>query len=254
MSKITSPSGVPIGTSTSPCCDRPGEGEDLGPSCSPPCLRRRTRTPFLDDGRNVGVGLDVVEGRWGLPHSPLTAGKGGRGRGSPRLPSMEFHERGLLAADEGAGAHADLQIEGEAAAEDVVAEQAPFAGDLDRLGAAETARWILGPDVDIAWAAPIAYAAMVIPSIRRKGSPSSTLRSMKAPGSPSSALQRTYLTSPGAPAVKDHFFQVGKPAPPRPRRPDAASRRSRPAGSFLPVFLPVPGTRRGRCSRSNRAG
>ena len=47
------------------------------------------------------------------------------------------------------------------------------------------------------------------------------LRSMKAPGSPSSALQTTYLGSPGERLVNSHFRPVGKPAPPRPRRPEA---------------------------------
>ena len=46
---------------------------------------------------------------------------------------------------------------------------------------------------------------------------------MKAPGSPSSALQQTYLMPSGLTAswVNCHFMPVGKPAPPRPRRPEA---------------------------------
>jgi hypothetical protein len=45
-------------------------------------------------------------------------------------------------------------------------------------------------------------------------------RSLKVPGSDSSALTTMYLgkTSFG---TKDHFIPVGKPAPPRPRRPEA---------------------------------
>jgi hypothetical protein len=46
---------------------------------------------------------------------------------------------------------------------------------------------------------------------------------MNAPGSPSSALQMTYFRSPGASRAKRHFFPVGKPAPPRPRRPDVST-------------------------------
>ena len=44
---------------------------------------------------------------------------------------------------------------------------------------------------------------------------------MKAPGSPSSPLQMMYLTSPGDERANFHLVPVGKPAPPRPRRPEA---------------------------------
>ena len=44
--------------------------------------------------------------------------------------------------------------------------------------------------------APIAYAAMIMPSMMACGVPSSRLRSMKAPGSPSSALQTRYFGEP----------------------------------------------------------
>ncbi len=52
------------------------------------------------------------------------------------------------------------------------------------------------------------------------GSPSRIRRSLKVPGSLSSALQMTYLGSPLAFATKRHLVPVGKPAPPRPCRPD----------------------------------
>ena len=61
---------------------------------------------------------------------------------------------------------------------------------------------------------------MTSPSITRKGSASSTARSMNAPGSPSSPLQITYLGEPGARRVMSHLTAVGNPAPPRPRRPE----------------------------------
>ena len=45
---------------------------------------------------------------------------------------------------------------------------------------------------------------------------------MKAPGSPSSPLQTMYFTgSSVCAATCAHFFPVGKPAPPRPRRPES---------------------------------
>ncbi len=43
---------------------------------------------------------------------------------------------------------------------------------------------------------------------------------MNAPGSPSSPLQMTYFGS-GCASARRHLRPVGKPAPPRPRRPEA---------------------------------
>ena len=73
------------------------------------------------------------------------------------------------------------------------------------------------------WVAPTPSAAMVIPSIRLKGSPSMTMRSAKVPLSPSSALQTMYFWSALASATVFHLMPVGKPAPPRPRRPDSVT-------------------------------
>ncbi len=67
--------------------------------------------------------------------------------------------------------------------------------------------------------APMAYEPMIMPSITACGSPSMMEASMNAPGSPSSPLQMRYLTGPGEAAANFHFMPVGKPAPPRPRRP-----------------------------------
>ncbi len=68
--------------------------------------------------------------------------------------------------------------------------------------------------------APMAYPAIIMPSITEWGSPSSMLLSINAPGSPSSALHTTYLGLPAASRVAFHLNQVGKPAPPRPRSPE----------------------------------
>ena len=71
------------------------------------------------------------------------------------------------------------------------------------------------------WVAPTAIPAMVMPSIRQKGSPSMIIRSAKVPLSPSSALQTMYFCRPAVAATVFHLMPVGKPAPPRPRRPEA---------------------------------
>ena len=59
-----------------------------------------------------------------------------------------------------------------------------------------------------------------MPSISMKGSSSITMRSAKVPLSPSSELQTTYLRSALVSATVFHLMPVGKPAPPRPRKPD----------------------------------
>ena len=65
---------------------------------------------------------------------------------------------------------------------------------------------------------------MAMASMTLWGSPSSTLRSMNAPGSPSSALQQTYFsTLPRSAQASCHLRPVGKPPPPRPRRPESST-------------------------------
>ena len=72
-------------------------------------------------------------------------------------------------------------------------------------------------------AAPMQYPATVIPSMRSSGRSVRITRSLKVPGSLSSALQMTYLGAPSAARTSSHFFPVGNPAPPIPRRPLASS-------------------------------
>ena len=102
-----------------------------------------------DDRRDVGEGLDVVE-HAGL--APEARDRRER-RARARLAAVALdrgHERGLLAADEGAGAHADLEVEVEAAAHDVLAEQAVLARLPERVLEALDGERVLGAHVDVA--------------------------------------------------------------------------------------------------------
>ena len=63
---------------------------------------------------------------------------------------------------------------------------------------------------------------MTIPSMSACGFFCMSSRSLKVPGSDSSALQTRYLSI--APCgMNDTFLPIGKPAPPRPRMPEASS-------------------------------
>ena len=79
--------------------------------------------------------------------------------------------------------------------------------------------------------APTACAAIATPSISRCGFFCISSRSLNVPGSDSSALQTTYLSMSPL-GRNDALVPMAKPAPPRPRRPDAWSWASTSAGSM----------------------
>ena len=79
---------------------------------------------------------------------------------------------------------------------------------------------------------PAAHAAMIMPSISRCGFFWISSRSLKVPGSDSSALQTRYLSIVPL-GRKETFLPIAKPAPPRPRTPEAWSSVSTSSGSIL---------------------
>src|SRR5262249_42410302 len=88
---------------------------------------------FAKNDRDVGQGLNVVDRRWVAEESGLR----GEGRLVPRLATIAFdgiEERRLFAADVGAGAAAQLDVELESATEDVFAQQPIFATQVDGVG------------------------------------------------------------------------------------------------------------------------
>ena len=94
---------------------------------------------------------------------------------APALQALEH--RGFFAADVGAGAQSDFEIESLAAARDVRTQVAVLARNGDgALHGAEGVR-IFGAAVDVALGGAHREAAMVMPSMRTNGSPSMIMRS-----------------------------------------------------------------------------
>ena len=83
-----------------------------------------------DDLGNVGVGLHVVQ-HGGHAEQALDSGEGRTDTGLAALALDGGHQSGFLAADEGAGAQADVDVKVKAGVEDVLAQQAVLAGLLD---------------------------------------------------------------------------------------------------------------------------
>ena len=129
--------------------DRPGQGEDLGALALFRAEGGVPRPAAEEDRGDVGVGLDVVQQRRLAPES-LHGGERGAGAGLAPIALDRGHQGRLFAADERPGAHADLEVEVESAAEDVLAEESALAGLVDRGAEPLDRQGILRADVDVA--------------------------------------------------------------------------------------------------------
>ena len=150
MSYTISRSVVPIGTSTRPVfTTRPARAKTFVPLLVAVPIAANQSPPLRMMGAtlaNVSTLLMSV----GRSHRPAHAGYGGRGRGVPASALDRGDERGLLAAHEGAGPEADVDLEGELGVQDGRAEVAAAAGLADRLAESRDRERVLGSAVDVA--------------------------------------------------------------------------------------------------------
>ena len=87
--------------------------------------------PLQHDLRDVGVGFNVVIVGWLAPQAGLTAGKGGRGRGSPRLPSIEAIRAVSSPHTKAPAPWRTSRSKEKSGAEDIFSQEAKFARLLD---------------------------------------------------------------------------------------------------------------------------
>ena len=232
MLKMISRRVVPKGTSISPvlttCPVRanvfvPGEP-------AVPCFLKAA-APWLRISGTV-ASVSTLLMTVGLPHNPDSAGNGGLGDGMPRRPSIEAMSA-VSSPHTNAPAPSMTFRQKRMPVPMQLSPRMPAAvASATALRTRFTASGYSARTYRYPSSAPMARAAISMPSRTRCGFPSITLRSMKAPGSPSSPLQMTYFRGPGCFRVRCHLRPVGNPPPPRPRNP-ASETRSHTASALM---------------------
>ena len=127
--------------------DVAGQSEDLGAGALLGAELAEPVCAVEHDGGNGGQGLHVVDDG-GLAEEAALEGEGGLLSGLAALTLNGCQQSGLFAADEGACADADLDVEIEAGAHDVLAQQAFLPGHPHGILQTVDGDGILGTDVD----------------------------------------------------------------------------------------------------------
>src|SRR5271156_5202055 len=221
--KISSDTGVPIGTSYTPgCTTSPLTPMNFSPAVPfRPCDLYQSTPRKRMGGTLAKVSTLLIT--VGLFHRPCCTGNGGLLRGSARLPSIAS-----------SNAVSSPQIYPPGLTNISRSKLNSLPSTFGPSSPARTQRrissWSIFSWSSYSWriyrmpfCAPVSSPARIIPSITRCGKCVRMKRSLNVPGSLSSALHTIYFSGPGACRTSCHFDSVGNPAPPRPRRPEAFS-------------------------------
>src|SRR5271156_1753263 len=221
--KISSDTGVPIGTSYTPgCTTSPLTPINFSPAVPfRPCDLYQSTPRKRMGGTLAKVSTLLIT--VGLFHRPCCTGNGGLLRGSARLPSI---------ASSNAVSSPQIYPPGLTNISRAKLNSLPSTFGPSRSDRTQRriSSWSIFSWSSYSWriyrmpfCAPVSSPARIIPSITRCGKCVRMKRSLNVPGSLSSALHTIYFSGPGACRTSCHFDSVGNPAPPRPRRPEAFS-------------------------------
>ena len=100
----------------------PRKGEDLGPRA---LFGAHAAVPIhaLRQIKGTLASVSTLLTTVGLPNRPKAGGKGGRRRGCPSLPSIEFQHGSLFTADIGARTQMGVNVQGIVAAKQILPQQ-----------------------------------------------------------------------------------------------------------------------------------